>query len=223
MRHRSPLVDLANEHVRILDVCRWVEMRVPDGTPPRSLKVHCPFGVEAHTDHGSAPAMRVYPDTNQTFCFSCGYFSPVWLAACVWKVNAVEAAQMLLDRIGYQPASVETLWALALAEVVPDTASLGQALQTYCGRVDSHWSTRQFESLSASMLDRCLSLLSHVRTAEQAQTWLTSSKLIMSRVIGGDGHGRERGTAAGELDDFSRRSAVNGGVQPSGAQDGVRQ
>lgn len=182
-RRRSPLIDLANNQVPILEVCRWVGMSVPEGTPPRSLKVHCPFGEIAHTDGGIAPALRVYPDTNGAYCFSCGFFSSVWLAASIWNVRQVEAARMLLDRIGYQPVSTAQLWALAQVRPAPDTTALSQALRVFCERTDAAWSRHQFEEQPAEILDRCLALLSYVQTSEQAEEWLCHSKLIMQRVL----------------------------------------
>lgn len=206
------LVETANEQVDILDVCRWVGMRVPYEVP-RSLKVRCPFGELAHTDHGVAPAFRIYPDTNSSFCFACGFFSPVWLAASVWGMTRREAATALLDRIGYKPVSLAQLWAnvVAAPEPPPDTTYLGLALRTYCDRIDTEWCRRQFETRTAHTLDRCLALLSHVRTSEQARLWLTHSKLIMSRVMAGgelargdeQARGAERCAATGGVGDLS--------------------
>jgi hypothetical protein len=199
---RSPLIDLANSVVPILDVCRWAGISVPTDTPPRSLKVRCPFTEIAHTDQ--SPAMRIFPDTNGAYCFSCGYFSPVWLTASVEGVSQTEAAKMLLDRVGYQPASAASLWEMANAEPTPDTTALSQTLRLYCGRIDPTWGSRQFETGVGAVLDRCLALLSYVRSGEQANEWLIQTKLVMQRVLGGDGHGRERSASTGGLADLSR-------------------
>lgn len=180
------VVDLANEHVAILDVCRWVGMHVPSEVP-RSLKVRCPFGELAHSDHGVAPAFRIYPDTESAFCFVCGFFSPVWLAASVWGVTSREAATMLLDRIGYKPLSLSALWSevVVAAEPPADTTYLGLALRTYCDRINPRWFQQQFEPRTAHTLDRCLALLTYVRTPDQVNLWLTHSKIAMMRVMAG--------------------------------------
>lgn len=187
-RQPSPIA-VANEHVSILWVCRLIGMAVPDDVV-RSIKLRCPFGTVYHSDHGVAPAMRVYPDENSAHCFAkCGHFSPVSLAATVWDQPRIETATQLLDLMGYRPLSLAQLWAAAITrEQPPDTTLLSVALRTYCERLDHEWLGRQYEPRIATALDQCLSLLARVHTEDDAHQWLACGKAVMARVLAvGDG------------------------------------
>lgn len=185
LRRPSP-VTVANEQVSIVTVCQLVGVDVPDDIGSgRSRKVHCPFGEVYHSDHGAAAAMRIYPDSNSAWCFSCSmYFTPVKLAAQAWDQDPQTAALRLLDRVGYRPVDLAQAWASVTSyEPEPNRALLADALKTYCRRIAPGWGQQQFEPRVAATLTRCLALLDLVKTDEDVKTWLESCKTAMKRVL----------------------------------------
>ena len=201
MTRKQSFVALANEHVDIRLVCRWIGLYVPEEIMSRSIKVRCPFGDVYHIDHGTSPSFRVYPETNSAYCFAaCGYFTPVWLAATAWNRETNEVAADLLNRINYEPESISQLWDKARAkEPPPDLSYLSLALKTYCERIDSEWDAHQFDSSIAKTLGRCLALLDRVYTPDDVQEWLSCGKVIMRRVLGGCDERRQGSAQAREL------------------------
>jgi hypothetical protein len=183
-RPRSPIT-VANEQVSILYACRLIGMDVPETLDGRPPKVHCPFGPIYHRDQGAEAAMRIYPDDNHVYCFAgCGYFTPVSLVAHAWDTDRTSAAVDLLERAGIKPLTLAQAWAQAsTTERLPDIALLAEALKTFCARIDPTWSTRQFTPVISAPLRRCLLLLDHVHTEEQAHQWLDVCKLVMRRVL----------------------------------------
>jgi hypothetical protein len=180
------VIDEANEHVSIITVCQMLGIELPDDlTFSRGIKVGCPFGALYHSDGGVAPAMRVYQETNSAYCFSCSaYFTPVNLTAQALDVDRRTAALNLLDRIGHRTADPLTVWEQARKyEPDPDKALLADALKTYCRRIDSGWTTRQFEPKVATALTRCLSILDLVHSSEDVTLWLTRCKKAMTQVL----------------------------------------
>lgn len=183
---RPDVVAVANEKVSIVAVCQMLGVDLPDDADSaRSRKVHCPFGDLYHSDAGASPAMRVYPDTNSAYCFSCAtYYTPVDLAVRALDTDRRTAATHLLDRIGYRPMDLAAVFANALSyEPTPDKALLADALKTYCRRIDPQWSSRQFDSRVASALTRCLTLLDMVHTPEDVTMWLCCCKEVMRRIL----------------------------------------
>jgi hypothetical protein len=177
---------LANEHVSIVTVCQMLGVELPDdiGTA-RSRKVHCPFGEMYHSDHGASPAMRIYPDTNSAYCFSCAaYYTPVSLAARAMDADKITTATRLLDRVGYRPMDLAEAWRAAQhQEPDPNRALLADALKTFCRRIDPRWSQRQFDPQIAATLTRCLSLLELVHSAPDVTLWLSNCKTAMRRAL----------------------------------------
>lgn len=186
---RKSLVDLANEQVSILDVCRWVGMDI--GTQffgGRSTgKLYCPLGNINHDDGGVTRSFRIYPDTGSAWCFRCMiYFTPVSLAAIMWGRKQKEVAGELLDRIGYKTETVAERWAKARnAEDPPDVHMLAQALQLYCEGLVYNWKDLQFEPDVSRKLSRCFDLLDRVSTSEDADVWLSKSKIVMAGILTG--------------------------------------
>jgi hypothetical protein len=184
---RKPtVVEVANEKVSIVTVCQMLGLELPDDIgSSRDRKVHCPFGQLYHSDSGRDPAMRIYIETNNAYCFSCAMnFTPVSLAATAMDCTRRAAAVRLLDRIGYRLPDPGELWQQARSYVPPpDKAMLADALKTYCGRIDPSWRSRQFEPWVAHRLTRCLSLLELVSTDEDVALWLTGCKEAMRRVL----------------------------------------
>lgn len=182
------MVTVANEQVSIVTVCQMLGVDLPDDVGEgRSRKVPCPFGEMYHSDFGASPAMRIYPDTNSAYCFSCAvYYTPVSLAARAMDTNATTAATRLLDRIGYTPMDMAAIWQSARDYApAPDKALLADALKTYCRRICPDWAKRQFEPGLSATLTRCLAILDLVRSDEEVSQWLTGCKAVMHRAIKG--------------------------------------
>lgn len=180
------IIAVANEQVSIVTAMSMLGMDLPEGVgTSRSHKIHCPFGPVYHSDHGLSPAMRIYPDTNSAWCFSCAvYYTPVKLVSQALDVDVELAAARLLDHIGYQPVDLEQAWQRASSfEPVPDKALMAQALKTYCRRVCADWTSRQFQPVTAAGLSRCLAVLDLVRTDAEAQQWLSVSKAAMRQTL----------------------------------------
>jgi hypothetical protein len=151
----------------------------------RSRKVRCPFGDLYHSDGGVSAAMRIYPQSNTAYCFSCAtHFTPVSLAAKAMDVDRRTAALRLLDDIGYRPLSLAAAWSHALRrEPAPDKMLLAEALKTYCRRIDPQWCDRQYEPRVARVLSRCLALLDLVESSGDVQMWLNRCKEAMRQAL----------------------------------------
>jgi hypothetical protein len=184
---RPNAVAVANEKVPIVAVCQMLGVPLPDGIVEggRSRKVHCPFGELYHSDGGVSPAMRIYPDTNSAYCFSCAaHWTPVSLAARAMDTDRRSAALRLLDHVGYRPLSLAEQFRQAQQyEPELDRASLADALKTYCRRIDDRWATRQFEPEVAAVLTHCLGLIDLVRTPDEVALWLAGCKQAMARIL----------------------------------------
>lgn len=180
------IIAVANEVVSIITALRMLGADLPEdvGTS-RSHKIHCPFGVVYHSDHGVSPAMRIYTDSNSAWCFSCSaYYTPVRLVSQALDVDAELAASRLLDHAGYKPVDMELAWKRASDyEPEPDKALLAQALKTYCRRICATWVTRQFDPEIAAALTRCLAVLDLVTSDADAGLWLATCKVSMHRAL----------------------------------------
>ncbi len=185
MKKRSPIA-VANEKVPIGDVLRMLGVDLADDIESsRSRKISCPFGPLNHSDRGLSPAMRIYPDTNSVYCFSCSaYFTPVSLAARAMDLTWNDAAARLLERIGYKPLDLAGAWKEAVEYTpAPNRSLMADALKTFCRRTAPDWDERQFEPPVASTLTRCLAILDLVSTAQDVHDWLTTCKTAMARVL----------------------------------------
>lgn len=181
----ASVITVANEQVSIVTVLQMLGVSLPDDIgDSRSRKICCPFGAVYHSDGGVSPAMRVYPDTNSVYCFSCSWsFTAVRLAAKAMDVDQTSAARRLLDRIGYQPQQ-SGAWGHALRyEPALDTTLMADALKTYCRRVCAGWATRQFDVPVAAALTRCLTLLDLVTSGAEVGVWLAGCKRVMDRAL----------------------------------------
>lgn len=189
------VVDLADEHVSILEVCRQIGLGVPDEVlmGRASVKIYCPQGDVFHSDGGTDPTFRIYSDTNRAFCFKCNkLFTPVSLYSIAKGVSRIEAAQTLLEIIGYRYATVDLHKVndlLLTADKPIDYACLAETLKLYCGRICPDWEVRQFDKETSCLLSKCLLLLDKVVTAYDVQNWLDITKQVMSNML----------TAKGEL------------------------
>lgn len=183
----NSVVAVANEKVSIVTVLRMLGVELPDDDIglSRSRKVSCPFGQIYHSDHGVSPAMRIYPETNSAWCFSCSvYFTPVKLIAQGMDLGMVAAATRLLDHVGLKPVELAEAWKHASEYVPePDRALMADALKTYCRRICSTWSERQFDSEVAATLTRCLAILDLVCTNDDVNLWLVKCKEAMRHVL----------------------------------------
>lgn len=177
------LVKLANDRVTIFQAFSLAGYDV--GYMASSGKVYCPFGSMYHVDRGSTRAMKVYPNTNSAWCFAgCGYFDPVKLVATARDLTVEQAAEAILEDTGWVAPNYQDQWdALVNEPVTIDTADLAEALKVACSRMSVYWEDIQFEGGVAKMLTRCLSLLGKVRTAEDAQRWMSVAKEAMREAL----------------------------------------
>lgn len=183
---RKSVVTVANEEVSIVTVLQMLGVDLPDDVSmSRSRKVNCPFGEVYHSDFGVSPAMRVYPETNSAWCFSCAvYYTPVKLVAQATDVDPRTAATRLLDRVGYRPLDLAQAWKdVSDYEPEPDKALMADALKTYCRRICADWSQRQFDQDVAATLTRCLAILDLVRSDADVLLWLEKCKIAMNHVL----------------------------------------
>lgn len=182
-RSRNP-VTIANERVSLVELLGVLGHDCPYPPEGRSVKIHCPFGFE-HSDHGNEAAFRVYSG-NTGFCFAGhGFMTPVWLAAQSWDVEPAEAAQRLLNHIGYVDVSDVDL-VRELLEAPPelvDKDALGAALRVWCERQDD-WRQFEYSEPVTKAIDQLWSLLPRVSCASEAARWLDVGKIVMARVMG---------------------------------------
>jgi len=178
-------VDLANENVSIAWVCAQVGVSLPEWFDNvKSVKVHCPFGALSHSDFGFETAFRVYPETNSAYCFAgCGFYTPVWLYAQAKDLRAREAAEVLLDLVGYRSRTPDEEWERVsqVRERVSEI-DLTEALRAYCSREPS-WESRQFDPSVSATFARCLELLPRVRSVSDSRRWLEACKTVMARAL----------------------------------------
>lgn len=181
----SEKIFLANEKVSIFRVLTELGQRdVPDSST--KIKLWCPFGTD-HEDHGRKRALQVYPDTNTATCLAgCGFYRPVALWAQAKQIEPPQAAQELLDRIGWEEPTLDSRWqnALRASQTYVDTSNLGSALKKYCSRISEAWEFEQFEEPVSSKLQQCLALLPSVVTEEDAERWLSVTKRAMAQTLG---------------------------------------
>ena len=174
------VVELANNKVSIIHVLKLLDVRADYG-----IKLYCPFGRMYHRDDGMSPAMRAYEETNTVNCFAgCGRFDSVSLYARAKGLEWRDAADELLDLIGYDKHDVVKRWE-RVANYIPeiDVENLSSALQIYCERIAQDWDDDQFDPVVSVKLSRCLDLLDRVTTQEDAVLWLSTCKAVMSRVL----------------------------------------
>jgi len=184
VKHRN-IIALADERVPITTVLGMLGISVDIDT---RRKFPCPFGNIYHSDGGTAAAMRVYPDSNSCYCFSCSaYYTPVMLAARALDMPRQATAVHLLDRIGYRGMDLAAVWREAREyQPPPDKAMLADALKTYCRRVAPRWSSQQFEPAVSRLLMRCFGLLDLVQSPDDATLWLARCKVAMSSMLHGN-------------------------------------
>lgn len=187
LKLKRTAIDVADEIVPIAQVCRWSGVVIPDGFLGKSWKTYCPLSDIWHLESVVERTLRIYPDTNSAWCFAgCNRFTPSDMMARKLGISRIEAARELLDRVGYRPPTLAERWRQACEpDAVVDVEWLGLALRTFCERISSdHWSSLQFEQSVAVRLDECLSLLELVKTPEDANKWLTTTKTVMQKVLG---------------------------------------
>lgn len=177
-------IRLANESMDITAACRFIEMNLGDFAIA-SVKTYCPFGELMHEDGGRGKAFRVYPATNSAYCFACGKaYRPCSLIATDRDISEAEAAEIILEEVGYIPPDIDSRWeAVTAEESSVDRDALANALKTACSRYAPDWETRQFDEDIATMLRKCLSASRNVTTEEEAREWLGVTKKVMSQAL----------------------------------------
>lgn len=93
------LIDRADTEIDIREIYTEMGFYAPSGEY-NSWKIHCPFGDE-HADGGLDKNCRLYPDTNNIYCWdSHGYLTTTRLYAR-WKgMPRMRAAEILLENRG---------------------------------------------------------------------------------------------------------------------------
>lgn len=177
-------IALANDKVSISQALMMIGMDIPD-YQYGSGKLYCPFGDLYHADGGTSKAFRVYPETNSAYCFACGEaFRPVSLLAKAKGISDADAAEGLLEAIGYVPPTIDSRWeALITTPQQIDREALSEALKLACSRMSPTWEVDQFDELIATRFRKCLELLSKVHTEEEATQWLTVTKAVMRKTL----------------------------------------
>lgn len=178
---------IANDRMGIMDAAKLVGMDVSSGDF-QVAKHYCPFGTVFHLDGGASRAFKFYLETNSAWCFACSiYFTPTKLIALDRDLTEAEAAEVILEEIGYVEPTVEARWdaATAVKDIV-DTDYLAEALKVYCARIDPNWESRQFDENVSKVLQACLELSPMANTTKLADEWLSTTKTVMSRVLIGE-------------------------------------
>jgi len=149
-----------------------------------SPKLQCPY---VGLFHNNPKTLRIYPETNSAWCFSCReYMTPVSLIMAFKGLDESDACQWVKERVGYQPPDPEQVWESLVSEggLELDTSYLAEALKVACSRMSTSWREEQFNDEVSRKLSQCLSLLPRVRTEEDADIWLSASKRAMANVLG---------------------------------------
>lgn len=189
-------VALALEQVSMFEVCRQIGIDVPDDVllGRASVKLFCPQGDLYHSDGGVDPVFRIYSDTNTGWCFKCNkLFTPVSLYAITKGISQTEAAKELLEIIGfkYDSSQVKIANLLLTPDKPIDYAALAETLKAYCGRICPDWELRQFDVEISQALVRCLAILSKVKSSDDVNQWLVSTKQFMQSVLSTKGDLKE--------------------------------
>lgn len=174
------LVALANEKVDIERACQLVNVDALLGT-----KNYCPFGEIYHADGGRTRSFRLYSDTNSGWCFACStYFTPVILVSRIRGVPESDAAEFLLESVGYVAPDPESRWAALMDQGLAfDHAAEREALKVFCARIDPGWESRQFDPNFAALLTKCFTPLGKVQNREDLQRWRDTTRSVMSKAL----------------------------------------
>lgn len=178
-------IRMANSTVSIVHVLRAIGVDTPE-LSRGSIKVHCPFGEVWHGDGGNEQALRVYEDTNTSFCFACTkLYTPTALHALTYDISESDAAEILLNDVAPQLKENFQNWDKLMKEHIlkPDTFSLVRALEIYCSTIREDWFLVQFDENISVLHLKCLALLDRIQSAEDAADWLRVSKEVMSRIL----------------------------------------
>lgn len=176
-------VALANSLMGIVRACQFVGTEMPD--VPGNMKLYCPFGHLFHRDGGRDKALRIYENTNSAYCFACGeYYDPAKLIALYKDLSRDEAAEFILDYVGYTPPDIDSQWAQVTREEEFNTEHLADALAMACERFEPNWEIVQYDERVAEKFQRCLGLLAKVKSQDDATMWLGTTKKIMQNVLG---------------------------------------
>lgn len=177
----TSIIEEANNKVSIIDACALLGLEVssvPDGRS--SVKYNCPFGDVFHSDGGIEKSFRIYPDDNTAHCFAEKItFRPVDLAAQKWDVSTYEAARRLLANSGGTPKQWGDLIKPRAVDI--DKNSLRKALELYARRIAPEI---EQNPQAVNILTKLYGLLPKVKSAEDAEVWLTTGKEAVRRISG---------------------------------------
>lgn len=184
LRQRTSWIDEANTRIDIVDVLGMLGIQVPVSSNS-SKKIHCPFGFY-HSDGGFSKAMRVYLTNNTVYCFSCSKrYSSVSLAAASWDCSWLAAAMRLLEDFDLKAKTLAERWedAVKVEDVTVNVLELSDALKIYCSGLHPEWEIVQLEDDISETLNKCLALVSRVKTEADADKWLHVCKQVMKQKL----------------------------------------
>jgi hypothetical protein len=156
------------------EVGSWLGLGGFQNDSGRPYKAFCPSGSSYHSDGGLQAALRVYPDTNTGYCFLCSWFvTPVKLVAVAKDITEPEALALLLDKFspGDEPQAATETDALGLSDLRSALVLYHQSLLARQGM-----SLTEDPTGSSEVLAQALSLLSLVKTQDDAVKWLSVGK-----------------------------------------------
>lgn len=171
------LIKEANKRVLIESVLREAGVVLTG-----RAKVHCPW-THLHSDN--SPAFKIFYHTNTGRCFSCQKtYSPVRLASEVWDVNKWEAAEKLLELVGWTPESeIRNRQEQAeqfSEELIYDLSGYAELLRRHC-KVSNPKEKEYPDFEYKEDLDKCMSLLDSAKTYSDADIWLKGCREYMDR------------------------------------------
>lgn len=149
------------------------------------FKTQCPIGYE-HSDGGSANALRVYPSSNSSWCFSHSQrFGPIELAELYFNLPRVQAARSLLQHYGISlhPPTTDQRWATLQESRVhrPDTGVLRELFLKKARSLPGY-DTHQYDPEVTAVVSKILRSAEDMGfdpTEEDVEKWLQTSEKIM--------------------------------------------
>jgi len=177
------LVEIANKHISIWEVCRLVGVDF-GGYYGTNSKLYCPFGNITHMDGGSTKAFRVYPATETAYCFGCSqFFDAVGLYSEFSDLSREEAADFLLTESGWKEETYEEKWDKLTKKTSIDTSGLSEALDIYCLKLNPEWEVICIESPYREAYASVMGVLPYVRNFSDADKWMNAAKEKMRKVL----------------------------------------
>lgn len=139
-----------------------------------SWKCNCPLDSE-HSDGGRTKAMRIYSESNTSWCFSHSRkFTPVSLWRLTRRSSALEAARGLLDHFNqsFDPPTLTERWDKlnAAEEHTPDFDALRESVMLYANANLPGFSSLQYQPEVMALLSSVLTGISDLSSGADYAT-----------------------------------------------------